>query len=71
MDAKEKDGRCGYEIFYDKGAHIPVIEKEVHKRIDLVGSVLDMEDGKVKVENRKRQNERQGKEEPVVIPVNV
>ena len=71
MDAKEKDGRCGYEIFYDKGPHIPVIEKKVHKRIDLVGSMLKMEDGKVKVENRKQENERQGKEQPLVIPVNV
>ena len=71
MDAKEKDGRCGYEIFCDKTAHIPVAEEEFHKRIDLVGSMLDMEDGKVKVENRKQENERQGKEEPSVIPVNV
>ena len=71
MHAKEKDGRCGYEIFYDKRAHIPVTEEEFHKRIDLVGSMLDMEDGKVKVENRKQQNERQGKEEPLVIPVNI
>jgi len=44
VDAKEKDGRCGYEIFYDKGAHIPVTEKKVHKRIDFVGSTLDMQD---------------------------
>ena len=46
-------------------------EEEVHKRIDLVCSMLKMEDGKVKVENRKQENERQGEEEPLVIPVNI
>ncbi len=46
-------------------------EKKVHERIDLLGSMLDMEDGKVKVENRKQENERQCKEEPSVIPVNI
>ncbi len=46
-------------------------EEKVHKRIDLLGSMLDMEDGKVKVEDRKQENDRQGKEEPLVIPVNV
>ena len=71
VDAKEKDGQCGYQIFHDKRAHITVTEERVHKRIDLLGSMLDMEDGEVKVENRKQENERQGEEERSVIPVNV
>jgi len=71
VDAKVKDSRCGYEVFYDKRAHIPVTVEEVHERIDLLGSMLDLEDRKVKVENRKQENERQCKEEPSVIPVNI
>ena len=36
-----------------------------------MGSMLDVEEGEVKIENRKQENERQGEEEPSAIPVNV
>jgi hypothetical protein len=59
------------DVLHGKKRDIPIPDQEVHERVDLPGTVLQVNDRKVGIQNGEKNDKEQGKEEVRVIEIDV
>lgn len=62
INAKDEKAQRGQDIFYGKEVDVPIANQEVHEGVNFEGSLFNMEDGEVGIEDGKQDNEEEGKE---------
>ena len=71
VNAKDEHREGRKDIFHDEEVDVPIANEKVHEGVDLLGSVLDMEDRKPCIQDRKQNNEEERYEETVAIAVHI
>jgi hypothetical protein len=61
-DTKDDDAKRGQDIFHDEEVDVSIANEETHKRVDLHGPILYMEDREVGIENGEQDNDKESEE---------